>query len=93
VSGSSDVFEIGRWKIASDAESTRKAHAATLLGGPEECGCTLCLNFAAQRTETYSPAIMQLFQQLGIEANREAEICHMARLQSGRHFYGTLWVQ
>jgi hypothetical protein len=88
MSGSPDVIEIGRWKIASDVESTRKTYAATLMGGPEECGCTPCLNFAAQRNETYPPDVMRLFEQLGIAANREAEIYHMARLESGKHLYG-----
>jgi hypothetical protein len=88
MSGSSNVIEIGRWKIASDAESPRKAYAATLMGGPEECGCRPCLNFAAQRDETYPPDVMQLFEQLGIAPNRETEIYHMARLESGKHLYG-----
>jgi hypothetical protein len=82
------VVQIGRWTIASDAEATRKAYAATLVGSPEECGCTHCLNFAAQRSEAYPLTAIQLFEKLGIAANREAEIYHMARLESGRHFYG-----
>jgi hypothetical protein len=66
----------------------RNAYAAIAVGGPEGCGCTHCLNFAAQRSEIYPPAGFELLDRLGIPLNREAEIYHMARLESGMHFYG-----
>lgn len=78
----------GRWEINSDAESTRKAYDSVSIGGPEECGCGPCLNFAAARTEIYPADVLALFEKLGITPNREVEIYHMARLSSGRHLYG-----
>ncbi len=87
----SDVLkslEYGRWKISSDATATRTAYARLTAGSPEECGCEPCRNFAAQRNKTYSTATLALFESLGIASNREAEIYHMARLESGKHLYG-----
>ena len=78
----------GRWGINADAESTRKAYASVLLGGPEECGCEPCLNFAAARAQIYPADVIALFEKLGISPNREVEIYHMARLASGKHLYG-----
>lgn len=83
-----NVVEFGRWRLSSDREATAKAYLGTALGSPEECGCTHCQNFAAQRSQIYPPAVMELFEKLGIPHDREAEIYHMARLETGKHFYG-----
>jgi len=83
-----DLVQIGRWTIASDPEATRRAYAAIPTGSPEECGCTQCLNFAAQRERVYPSSVLSLFEKLGVTSNKEAEIYHMARLESGKHFYG-----
>jgi hypothetical protein len=83
-----ESIRFGRWELSCDAESTRTAYAAVSSGGPEECGCGPCLNFAALRSEIYAANVVALFEELGIPQNREAEIYHMARLESGRHLYG-----
>lgn len=82
------TLEFARWKLDSDAESTRECHAKLDAGAPEHCGCEPCKNFARQRAEAYPQSALELFERLGVAANREAEIYHMARLQSGRHLYG-----
>jgi len=81
-------LEYGRWKLSSDAAATRTAYAKITAGSPEECGCEPCRNFAAQRNTIYSPAARALFEALGIRSDREAEIYHMSRVESGRHLYG-----
>ena len=87
MSDSPNIVRVGRWTLESDAEATRKAYAAIPTGSAEECGCTPCLNFAAQRAEVYPAGVLELFAELGISNNREAEISHMARLETGKHFY------
>jgi hypothetical protein len=81
-------LEYGCWKLSSDATATRTAYAKLTAGSPEECGCELCRNFAAQRNTIYSPAARALFEALGIRSCREAEIYHMGRVEFGRHLYG-----
>jgi len=83
-----ESIHFGRWQLSCDPESTRKAYSAVSMGGPEECGCEPCLNFAAARDQIYVPELVALLEKLGISANREIEIYHMARLESGRHIYG-----
>jgi hypothetical protein len=82
------LVKFGRWSLNSDAGATRERYAALATGAPEKCGCSPCRNFAAQRAEIYPPAVQDLFGALGINANREAEVSHFARLASGRHLYG-----
>lgn len=79
---------IGRWEISYDTESTRKAYGAVPVGGPEECGCEPCRNFAAARTQIYPANVLSLFERLGISLDREVEVYHLARLSSGKHRYG-----
>ena len=83
-----DSIRFGRWELSCDPESTRKAYAAVSIGGPEECGCEPCLNFAAARGQVYAPDVLALLEKLGISPNREVEIYHIAREESGRHLYG-----
>lgn len=81
-------LRFGRWEISCDAEATRAAYASVPIGGPEECGCEPCRNFAEARPQVYPANVLDLFEQLGISPEKEAEIYHMARLSSGRHLYG-----
>jgi hypothetical protein len=81
-------INFARWKVQADPESTRAACAAIANGAPETCGCEPCKNFAAQRSEAYPPQALDLFNSLGIVSNREAEVYHLARLESGNHLYG-----
>ena len=83
-----ESIHFGRWQLSCDPESTRKAYAAVRSGGPEECGCEPCLNFVAARDQIYGPDVLALLEKLGVSPNREVEIYHMARLESGRHLYG-----
>jgi hypothetical protein len=83
-----ESIHLGRWQLGCDRESTRKAYAAVSMGGPEECGCEPCLNFAAARDQIYEPEVRALLEKLGVSPNREVEIYHMARLESVRHLYG-----
>ncbi len=47
------------------------------LGGPEECGCLYCRNFVVARPAAYPPAVLTLFQQLGVDSQLEAETYEM----------------
>jgi hypothetical protein len=83
-----ESVRFARWELSCNPESTRNAYATIAEGGPEKCGCELCLNFAAARGQIYEPKVLSLFEMLGIPYDREVETYHMARLESGRHLYG-----
>lgn len=78
----------GRWELEVDPEATRKAYANVPKGAPEKCPCEPCKNFIAARERVYPAEVLVLFDKLGILFSREAEVYHMARLQSGKHLYG-----
>ena len=83
-----DSIRFGRWELNCDPELTRNAYMAVKIGGPEECGCDPCLNFAAARHQIYKQDVLALFEKLGISHDREVEIYHMACLGPIRHLYG-----
>jgi hypothetical protein len=76
------------WIFECDAEATRQAYGNSPLGGAEECGCRTCRNFVAARPEIYPVEVLQLFNRLGVDPQREVEVYHLGRLDSGLHLYG-----
>lgn len=81
-------IRFSRWEISFDPKATSEVYAAVQLGGPEMCGCETCLNFAAARKQAYPSEVLDLFEKLGISADRETETYHLGRLARGRHLYG-----
>jgi len=76
------------WLLRCDTDATRAAYARIENGAPERCGCDHCLNFIAQREQSYPREVLDLLARLGIDYRREAEVYHLARLPSGMHQYG-----
>jgi hypothetical protein len=81
-------YIIGRWHVCWDPAATRQAYEAVFTGSPEECGCCYCRNFAAARGLAYPPEALSLFDRLGIDPRKEAEIWECCRLDSGLRCYG-----
>ena len=82
------AIRFGRRELAADLEATREAYINVSKGGPEECPCEPCKNFIAARKGIYPAEVLALFHKLGISFSREAEVYHMARLQSRKQLYG-----
>ncbi len=57
------------------------------LGSPESCGCEICLNLVAARSQAYPPKALEIFEQLGIDCSKEAETWRYCRGESGLHHY------
>lgn len=83
-----NTVRFDRWTLRCDREATRQAYQQISQGAPEKCGCDPCKNFLAQRQSLYPEAALLLFDQLGINPGREAEIYHNAKMASGLHLYG-----
>lgn len=79
------TIKFGELQIECDVEATREAYAKIERGSPEECGCN---NFAAARQYAYSQEARSILEQLGIDVNKEAEVYHYCKLESGLHNYG-----
>lgn len=76
------------WLFECDPGSTRTAYQQIAHGGAEECGCTGCQNFLAQRDDVFPEEVLKLFAELGVDCRRDAEIYLQAKLESGSHLYG-----
>jgi hypothetical protein len=72
-----DRIQSGDQIIRFDREQTRNAYSAMKDGEAERCGCSSCLNFAAQRTTVYPQDFLVLLNQLGIDPEKEGEFMNM----------------
>jgi 8-oxo-dGTP pyrophosphatase MutT (NUDIX family) len=83
-----NTIRFKHWKLQCDSFATREAYEQIAHGGPEDCGCNACKNFAAARRYVYPTDVRELFEELGIDINKEAEVYHNCKLDSGLHDYG-----
>jgi hypothetical protein len=82
------IVEFKKWKLACHVEATREAYAKIERGSPVACGCNTCKNFAAARQYAYPQEARSLLEQLGVDIDKEAEVYHNCRLETGLHNYG-----
>jgi len=68
-----------RWTLEVDVAATRSAYCLVERGGPEDCGCQNCLNFAAARENVYPQEVLTLFAKLGVDCTKEAEVVYLAK--------------
>jgi hypothetical protein len=66
--------ELGDQVIRYDREQTVRAYSPIERGEAERCGCSYCLNFAAQRTAAYPDDFRALLNELGIDPEKEGEV-------------------
>lgn len=76
------------WILDCDVEVTRAGYETISAGGADLCDCAGCRNFLAQRDSVFPAEISKLFETLGVDHKRDAEIYHTARLATGLHLYG-----
>jgi hypothetical protein len=80
------------WILDCDVDMTRAGYETISAGGAETCGCLGCRNFLAQRDSVFPSEVLNLFNELGVNHERDAETYHMARLEPGLHLYGAWFV-
>lgn len=69
-----EQLQLGDQKILYDRERTQRAYAGMTSGDAEECGCSHCRNFAAQRSTAYPETFRRVLDQLGIDPAKEGEV-------------------
>src|SRR6266404_7597834 len=57
-------------------------------GGADTCTCNACRNFVMVRDRVFPGAFLKLLDSLGIDAHKDGEVYHNARLAPGQHDYG-----
>jgi len=68
-----DELQSGDQTIRFDPTLTTAAYRAMPGGDAERCGCTYCLNFAAQRSFVYPDEFCSLLKRIGIDSEKEGE--------------------
>ncbi|MED6333759.1 MAG: hypothetical protein VYE81_00045 [Planctomycetota bacterium] len=81
---------LGPWTLRCDPEATRRASQETIAAS-EACGCVACRNYAVQRGEAFGPVLREELQTLGVDPDREADLCHLGRDEDGLHRYSCLF--
>jgi hypothetical protein len=82
-----ELFEDEEWRIEYDRLATEQAYKHITEGGPERCGCDPCLNWAATRIQLLPEDLKSLLCRLGIPSDKEVEVYHCGRNESGLHNY------
>lgn len=81
-----ETMQVGPWLIETDREATTLAYQEQPLI-TEQCACTYCRNYAAAYTQLPT-ALLQLFDQLGINPLKEAEVCDLeVDIDRASHLY------
>ncbi len=79
----------GDYLIRHDRVATSLAYDKLRNGDAFHCSCSGCRNFFAQRSTAFPPAVLALFQDLGIDPALEGEVFHFGRdPDSGLYLYG-----
>lgn len=76
------------WMFEVDIEATRQVYKDVANGGAGTCGCTNCKNYLAQIDFAFPQDIKQLLFDLGIDYQKDYEVWHYSKLDSGLHMYG-----
>ncbi|WP_339607890.1 hypothetical protein [uncultured Roseivirga sp.] len=75
------------WEIEVNKQLTELEYSKIDKPSAESCGCGNCLNYIQLREKIFPNEVIELFEKLGIDRNKEIEISHMAKLENGLHYY------
>jgi len=79
---------IGDQVIRYDPAGTQRIYDRIQRGDADECGCTSCQNFAAQRNTAFPPYFRSLLSTLGIDTRKEGEVYECGPRDDGNYIYG-----
>jgi hypothetical protein len=83
-----DEIQSGDQTVRFDQALTRAAYKLVPSGDAERCGCSYCLNFAAQRSSAYPREFRSLLEEIGIDLDKEGEVYEMGPEGDRRIFGG-----
>ena len=80
------VKTVGRWQIEFDPAATASCYKEIVANW--YCDCAPCRNFLALGDKVFPRFALNLFEQLGVDVWKPAEVYHNAREENGLHNYG-----
>ncbi len=79
------IVKFQDWTFEVDRPLTEQTYKAFSGSGAENCGCYNCKNYVAYRNEAFPKEVINLFNDLGIDYKKEAEIFSYDTLPNGLH--------
>ncbi len=70
-----DIFKYHDWVLETEKAQTEKLYEKVSLSGAESCKCGNCKYFISLRESIYPEEVKNLFKKLGIDINKEVEVC------------------
>lgn len=80
-----EVVQFKNWKFEVDKTLTLETYTGVTNSGSTSCGCNDCKNYIANRESVFPEEVKDLFLNLGIDYNKEVEICSWQILPNGLH--------
>jgi hypothetical protein len=83
-----DEIQSGDQRVRFDQALTTTAYQTVPSGDAERCGCSYCLNFAAQRSSAYPSKFRLMLAKIGIDPDKEGEVYELGPDGGNRIFGG-----
>jgi hypothetical protein len=80
-----EIVKFRNWKFEVDKLLTIETYDGIVNSGTNLCGCNDCKNYIAYREKVFPEDVRVLFLNLGIDYNKEVEICSYQILPNGLH--------
>lgn len=81
-----DSFKYRNWILEVEKSQTEELYKGVSLSGTERCNCGQCKEFVTIKKYIYPQEIKELFAKLGIDINKEFELCDYGDEGNG-HIY------
>ena len=79
------ITVVGPWVIEHNPDVTRRCYAQIPWG--DDCDCGACRNLDALGPSAFPASVLEIFERLGIDWHKPAEVYHCGRLENGLHNY------
>lgn len=79
------IVKFKAWTFDVNKTLTEQTYKNFSGSGAETCGCNNCKNYVAYRNQVFPEEVFNLFNDLGIDYRKEAEIFSYERLTNGLH--------
>jgi hypothetical protein len=80
-----EIVKFRDWILEVDKDLTIETYSNVFASGSDSCGCDDCKNYILNRNNVFPDEIKKMFQDLGVDYNKEVEILSYEILPNGLH--------
>ncbi|QOG04251.1 hypothetical protein [Flavobacterium sp. MDT1-60] len=80
-----EIVQFKDWRFEVDKTLTLETYSSVNGGGADSCPCSDCKNYIQNRENVFPEEVKTLFLNLGVDYNKEVEICSLQILPNGLH--------